>query len=78
MKQDFPKWIYQGEDARVIDEGPIPEGWGEEPGADVDSVENMNKEELEIHARQFGIELDRRKSRKNMLKDFERELDDGQ
>ena len=32
MKQDYPKWIYNPkEDARIIEEGPIPEGWFDSP-----------------------------------------------
>lgn len=35
------------------------------------TIDEMDKEELEIYARSFGVELDRRKSKVNMLADFE-------
>lgn len=34
-------------------------------------LEAMTKEELEAHAREQGVELDRRKSKANMLADFQ-------
>lgn len=38
------------------------------------SIADMTKEELEAFARGKGVELDRRKSKANMLKDFEEAL----
>lgn len=37
---------------------------------------DMSKSELEEYAREFGIELDRRKTKANMLNDFEEALND--
>lgn len=40
-------------------------------------VSQMTKKELEIYARTFGIELDRRKGLRKMLADFEEALKNG-
>lgn len=74
---DYPKWIYHpAEEAKIIESGPIPKGWYEEP-VKRKSVDEMSKEELDLFAKEMGIELDRRKSKANMLKDFEELIDDG-
>jgi hypothetical protein len=81
MKATERCWRYHpNHEARIFDEGQeIPAGWVDTPdkfGQEAKSINEMSKEELEIHARTFGVELDRRKSKLNMLKDFEDAIDD--
>jgi hypothetical protein len=58
-------WFPHPEEAR---QAFVP---GEEKPEEKKALADMNKEEIEVYARQFGVELDRRKSRKNMLNDLE-------
>ena len=59
----------------VVEEAPRPE----EEVADVVSAEkkftDMSKEELEEYGRTIGIELDRRHSKKKLIKQLEEHID---
>ena len=76
------KWGKKG--VHPVDGWETPEvrkvsGWTNEPveETDEDSLEDMTKKELEIYAReQFDVELDRRKSKPNLIKQI-KELENG-
>ena len=55
--------------------GEVAEEVSEPDTPDID-FDAMTKKELEVYARDFNIELDRRMSKKNMLKDFNEQLGD--
>lgn len=59
-------WYQHPEEARMA-----WEAGGQEEEPEKKSIHGMTKKELEEYARQFGIELDRRKSKNNMMKDLE-------
>jgi len=84
MKLDHNQWFYhKDKEPRLFLEGEIlPDGWVDTPAKfdqeeeEPKKIDEMTKKELESYAKAFGIDLDRRKSKANMLKDFEDELND--
>lgn len=65
--------IIDGMHTQQIDvNAPIPPGWSESRTPPEKDVTEMDKQELDAHARTLGIDLDRRKSLRNMLADLER------
>ncbi len=65
-------WSPHPEDARLV----YANTKEEEPEAKEErkSLLDMSKKELEVYARTLGVELDRRKSKANMLKELEEML----
>jgi len=67
--EDVPKYSKEG----YVDS---PDNYNK-PGLEATSLQDMDKEELEIYAREvFNVELDRRKNHKNLVKEV-KALEDG-
>lgn len=76
-------WVRDGEllKSQKISQSDV-DAWGKEevavpaaprsvePKPEMVDIDNLNKAELEEFAREEGIELDRRRSLKNMMKDY--------
>jgi hypothetical protein len=81
MKVEYPKWVYHPtEQAKIINEPPVPDGWYDHPDCKVDDktitneaeavdliLEDLTKKELEELGRGFGLELDRRKKKETLI-----------
>lgn len=65
-------WSPHPEDARLVYANAKKEE--PEPKEERKSLLVMTKKELEVYARTLGVELDRRKSKANMLKELEEML----